>query len=443
MGQNVTTQHNDIARTGANTSETILAPSNVNTASFGKVFYYVVDGYVYAQPLYVAGVSLGAGTSQPGTKHNVVFVATQHDSVYAFDADSNLGANGKPLWHITLLDAAHGAAAGATPELSSDFGYTDIVPEVGITSTPVIDTTTISIYFNGKTKESGKYFYRLHALDITTGAEKFGGPVTISGSVPGNGSGSSSGTLSFDPTFQLQRPALLLVNGIVYAAFGATYDITSVWHGWIFGYDASTLRQTGLWCASPNGNGSSLWLGGGGLAADVTDPTGHPYGRLFTATGNGSVYAPVPYDNTMSYAISVIRLDLANGAPTMNANGVQVGDMFAPFDQAKLNSSDADQGSGGALLLPDSVSGGKHLMAQVGKSGRIYILDRDNLGGFNPSNISDPQQKAAIGGQYLGLPAYWNGRLYFWPASSSGPMKSFSFSNGVLSRSEERRVGKE
>src|SRR5205085_1343875 len=173
VGQNVTTHHNDISRTGAITAETTLTPSNVNSASFGKRFYYVVDGYVYAQPLYVAGVTLGPGTSQPGTKHNIVFVATQHDSVYAFDADSNLGANAKPLWHITLLDAAHGAAAGATPELSSDFGYTDIVPEVGITSTPVINTATNTIYVVGKTKESGKYFYKLHALDITTGAEKF------------------------------------------------------------------------------------------------------------------------------------------------------------------------------------------------------------------------------------------------------------------------------
>jgi Legume lectin domain/Chitobiase/beta-hexosaminidase C-terminal domain/Fn3 associated len=435
MGQNVTTQHNDIARTGANTSETILTPANVNTASFGKLFYYVVDGYVYAQPLYIAGVTMGAGTSQPGTTHNVVFVATQHDSIYAFDAESNLGANGQPLWHITLLDAAHGAAPGATPELSSDFGYTDIVPEVGITSTPVIDTSTNTIYVTAKTKESGKYFYRLHALDITTGAEKFGGPVNIVGSVPGNGSGSSNGTLSFDPTFQLQRPALLLLNGIVYVAFGATFDVTTVWHGWIFGYNAATLTQTGVWCASPNGNGSSLWLGGAGLAADVVDPTGHPYGRLFTATGNDSFNATVPYDNTMSYAIAVLRLDLANGAPSMNTNGVQVGDMFAPFDQAKLDANDSDQGSGGTLILPDAVSGGKHLMVQVGKSGRIYILDRDNLGGFNPSNTTDPQQKGAVGGPLFGLPAYWNGHLYFWPAASSGPLKSFSFSNGVLSSS--------
>jgi len=435
QAQNVTTQHNDNARTGAYTTEAILTPSNVNTSSFGKVFYYVVDGYVYAQPLYMANVTMGTGTSQAGTKHNVVFVATQHDSVYAFDADSNLGANAKPLWQITLLDAAHGAAAGATPELSSDFGYTDVVPEVGITSTPVIDPVGKTIYVVGKTKEAGAYPYRLHALDITTGAEKFGGPVTLSGSVPGTGSGSTGVTMPFDPKFELQRPGLLLLNGIVYIGFGATYDITPTWHGWILGYNAATLNQTGIWCASPNGNGSSIWLSGGGLAADVIDPVNHPYGRLFTATGDKSFNATVPYDNTMNYSISVLRLDLTNGAPSMNTNGVQVGDMFAPFDQATLDTNDKDQGSGGAVILPDAVSGGKHLMVQAGKSGRIYILDRDNLGGFTPSNASDPQQQGSAGGAVFGLPAYWNGHLYFWPVSggAGSPLKQFSFANGLLS----------
>jgi hypothetical protein len=433
--QNVTTQHNDISRTGANTSETTLTTSNVNTSSFGKLFYYVVDGYVYAQPLYIANITMGVGTPQAGTQHNVVFVATEHDSVYAFDADSNLGANANPLWQITLLDTAHGATSGATPEPSSDFGYTDIVPEVGITSTPVIDPSTSTIYVVGKTKESGNYIYRLHALDITTGKEQFGGPITLAGSVPGNGSGSVSGTLTFNPTYQLQRPGLLLLNGVVYIAFGATYDVTSIWHGWIFGYQSngSTLQQTGVWCGSPNGNGASIWNSGAGLAADVIDPTGHPYGRLFTGTGNGSFSATVPYDNTMNYSISVIRLDLAKGIPTMNANGVQVGDMFTPFDEPNLNSTDQDQTSGGVLILPSAVSGGKNLMIQAGKSGRVYVLDRDNLGGFHPTNTSDPQQKAAVGGSEFGVPAYWNGHVYFWSATTNGPLKSFSFANGVLS----------
>jgi Legume lectin domain/Chitobiase/beta-hexosaminidase C-terminal domain/Fn3 associated len=434
LAQNVTTQHNDISRTGAYTTETILTPANVNTKTFGKLYYYVVDGYVYAQPLYMANVTIGTGTSQ--SKHNVIFVATQHDSVYAFDADSNLGPNAKPLWQITLLDTAHGAsAAGATPELSTDFGYTDIVPEVGITSTPVIDPASNTIYVVGKTKENGQYFYRLHALDIATGNEIAPGPITLSGSVSGTGNGSSGGTLSFNPTFQLQRPGLLLLNGIVYIAFGATYDVTPTWHGWILAYDAATLQQTGVWCGSPNGNGSSIWHAGGGLAADITDPVNHPYGRLFFGTGDRSFSATPPYDNTMSYSISVLRLDLAKGVPTMSANGVQVGDMFAPFDQAKLDNNDQDQGSGGAVILPDAVSGGKHLMVQAGKSGRIYIFDRDNLGGFHPTNTSDPQQQGTIGGSMFGLPAYWNGHLYFWPAAgiAGSPLKAYSFGNGTLS----------
>ena len=432
--QNVTTQHNDIARTGSNTAETVLTPSNVNASNFGKVFYYVVDGYVYAQPLYVANVTMGAGTPQAGTKHNVVFIATEHDSVYAFDADNNLGANGKPLWHITLLDSAHGAAAGATSVPSIDFNYTDLVPEIGITSTPVIDPAANILYVVGKTKESGAYIYRLHALDITTGAEKPGSPVALTGSVPGNGSSSLNGVLQFNPKFQLQRTGLLLLNGIVYIGFAAQYGTSPSWHGWIFGYGynaaTNTLKQTGLWSSSPNGNGASIWNSGGGLAADVPDAT-HPFGRMFIPTGNGNYSAAIPYDNTMNYSISILRLDLANGVPTMNSNGVQVGDLFTPFDEAKLNASDADQTSGGVVVLPDQPSGIKHPLVQAGKSGRIYILDRDNMGGFNPSRTSDPQAQAGLPGQLFGLPAYWNGHLYFWIGGDR--LKSFSFGNGTIS----------
>src|SRR5437667_7052968 len=182
----VTTQHYDIARTGANTNETILTPTNVNANTFGKLFYYPVDGWVYAQPLYMPGVTMGAGTLQAGTTHNVVFIATEHDSVYALDADNNSSANANPLWQVTLLDAAHGAAPGATTVPNSDVLTGDVVPEIGITSTPVIDPTTNTLYVVGKTKENNNYVQRLHALDITTGNEKFGGPVALSGSVPGN-----------------------------------------------------------------------------------------------------------------------------------------------------------------------------------------------------------------------------------------------------------------
>jgi len=429
--QNVTTQHNDIARTGAYTTETVLTPSNVNTNNFGKVFYYVVDGYVYAQPLYMANVTMGAGTAQAGTKHNVVFVATEHDSVYAFDADGNLGANSKPLWQITLLDSAHGAAAGATTVPPRDTGETDIVPEIGITSTPVIDPATNTMYLVGKTKENGVNVARLHALEITTGSEKLGGPVVLSASVPGNGKGSLNGTLQFNELWENQRAGLLLLNGIVYIAFGAHND-SGPWHGWILAHNAATLKQTGAWCSSPNGWGAGMWTAGAGLTANVPDPVNHPYGRLFTATGTPSFDAVAPnYDNTMDYADSVIRLDLDNGIPTMFSNGVTVGDEFTPFDQVSLGISDKDQGSGGALILPDSVSGGNHLFVQAGKSGRIYVFDQNNLGGYHPNNTSDPQAKALLGGDFYGVPAYWKGNLYFW--ASKDRLKAFSFANGVLS----------
>src|SRR5438445_11196973 len=222
----VLTHHNNNARTGAYTTETVLTPANVNQTTFGKLFSYPVDGRIYAQPLYVPNVSItGKGT------HNVIFIATEHDSVYAFDADSNTGANATPLWQITLLDAAHGAAAGATTVPSSDYsGNTDIVPEIGITGTPVIDPATGTLYVGGKPKENGAQVQRLHALDVTTGAEKtsFNSPVRLQASVLGGG----GSTVTFDAHWENQRPGLLLLNGIVYVGFAAHGDL-GPWHGWI------------------------------------------------------------------------------------------------------------------------------------------------------------------------------------------------------------------
>ena len=425
----VLTQHYDIARTGANTSETILTPANVNTSQFGKLFSYPVDGYVYAQPLYVPGVTMGAGTPQAGTKHNVVFVATENDSVYAFDADSNSpAANASPLWRVTLLDAAHGAAPGARVMLSSDItNQGDIVPVVGITSTPVIDPATGTLYVVGKTKENNTYVQRLHALSITNGAEKFGGPVKLQASVQGTGTGSVGGTLNFDPYWQHQRPGLLLLHGIVYIGFGAHEDL-GPWHGWILAYNAATLLRTGVWCSTPNGSDGGIWAAGTGLAADVPDPTGHPFGRLFASTGNGSFNAAANYKN---FGDSVLRLDLANGAPTMTtASGTTVGDAFTPLDQAWLDNQDLDQGSGGTMVLPSAASGSQRLLVQAGKTGRIYVVNRDSMGGYHPTNKVDPQQKASVTTVYS-APAYWNGRVYFW--ASGDHLRAYSFANGVMS----------
>jgi Legume lectin domain/Chitobiase/beta-hexosaminidase C-terminal domain len=414
---NVVTQHNDIARTGQNNNETILTPSNVNTNTFGKLFSYPIDGQAYAQPLYVAGVTMGSGTAQAGTTHNVVFVATQHNSVYAFDADSNGGSNASPLWKITLLDSSHGAGSGATPVPNGDVGTDDINPEIGITSTPVIDTNTNTLYVVGKTKENGNYFQRLHALDISTGNERTF-PVTLSAQVNGNGNGSSGGVLRWDAKLENNRPGLLLLNGTVYIAFAAHGD-QGPYHGWILAYNAATLQQTSVFCATANGAASGIWMSGAGLAADTINS-----GRLFVATGNGAFNATLPYNNSMSYGDDLIRLETSGG-------GMRVSDQFTAFNQASLSDGDIDLGSGGVLLLPDQSSGGHtHLMVQAGKEGRIYLVDRDNLGGFNSNGDNIVQEITNQIGGVWGSPAYWNGHLYFW--ASDDNLQSFSFSNGVI-----------
>ncbi len=258
---NVLTYHNDNARTGQNLQETVLTPANVNSTQFGKLFTHAVDGYVYAQPLYVSNVAM----PNNGT-HNVVYVATEHDSVYAFDADDRLGSNASPLWKASFVNAR--ARVHTVP--ARDVGANDVVPEMGITGTPVIDATSGTLYVVANTKEyqgrSHAYVYRLHALDIATGAEKFGGPVVISASVPGTGDGGTTDVL--DPLRHLQRPGLLLVNGVVYIAFGSHGDV-GTYHGWLLGYDATTLQQVGVYNTTPNGAQGAIWQSGAGPAADA------------------------------------------------------------------------------------------------------------------------------------------------------------------------------
>lgn len=429
----VLTEHGDISRSGANTNESILTPANVNTSTFGKLFSQLVDGYVFAQPLYLPAVTMGAGTTQPATTHNVIFIATENDSVCAFDADTSAGANAAPLWHITLLDAAHGAAAGATTVPPTDVSNPVLGPAIGITGTPVIDPVSGTLYVVGVTKENATYVHRLHALDITTGAEKgsFNSPVTLAASVPGNGSGSVSGTMSFDDKWELQRAGLLLLNGIVYSAYGSQND-NGPWHGWILAYNAATLHQTGVYCATPNATGSGIWMAGSGLAADVLDPVNHPYGRMFISTGNGTYDATTPYSNSMDYGDDHLRLDLTNGVLTVQ-------DTFTPFNQANLDLNDTDTGSGGILLLPNQTVGGHaHLLVQVGKDGRIFLVDRDTMGGYCSActtldtNIVQELPGAILHGLW-GMPAYWNGNLYFW--GSEDFMRAYSFTNGLLSSS--------
>src|SRR5215471_973239 len=419
----VLTQHNNNARTGVYSTETLLTPATVNQNNFGKLFSSPVDGRIYAQPLYVPNLTiLGKGT------HNVVFIATEHDSVYAFDADSNGGSNAAPLWKITLLDAAHGAASGASTVPNGDISSQDLVPEIGITSTPVIDLTTSTMYLVGKTKEGTPgnpvYVQRLHALNITTGAEKFGGPMTIAGSVSGTGNGSVGNVLTFDPKWQLNRPGLLLLNGIVYIAFGSHGD-NGPWHGWIFAYNASTLQQTSIFCTTANSSGSGIWMAGTGLAADVVDPVNKPYGRMFVPTGNGVFNAAPPYNNSMSYGDDMIRLDLSNGVMTAQ-------DSFTPFNQSDLKARDADLAAGGIILLPDQSAGGHtHLLAQAGKDGTIYLVDRDNMGGFNSTTDNVVQEIVGQSGGLWSVPAFWNNTLYTW--GKLNYLQAFSLTNGKLS----------
>ena len=411
----VPTWRYDITHIGANSGETALTPANVNVNTFGKLFSLTVDGSVYAQPLYVNGL-----TMRDGLVHNVLFVATEHDSIYAFDADSNGGANANPIWKITMLDAAHGAGAGATTMPYTDEGSPDIAPEVGITGTPYINTATNTMYVVSKTKESGSYFARLHAINILTGAEQPGSPVAISATVNGTGNGSSGGKLSFSPLWQNNRPALNLYNGYVYIGFGSHGD-NGPWHGWLFAYDATTLKQTAVVCTSPNGFGNGVWGAGGGPPIDTAA------GRMFITTGNGTYATYPPFNASSEFGDSIVAFDLSNG----NLTPV---DAFTPFNQAHLSSADLDQGSGGILMMPDQQGANPHILMQVGKESRILILNRDHLGGYatgvtsNTNALQDILNEA--GGGLWSTPAYWNGNVYIW-AKADVP-KLFKMNSGVL-----------
>jgi hypothetical protein len=412
----VPTWRYDLTHAGQNTNETALTPANVNVASFGKLFSLTVDESVYAQPLYVPGL-----TMHDGLTHNVLFVATTHDSIYAFDADSNGGANANPIWQISLLDAAHGASAGATTVPWEDEGSEDMEPEIGITGTPVINPSTNTMYVVGATKENGAYFLRLHAINILTGAEQAHSPVVIEATVAGTGTGSSGGQLSFSPLWQGQRGALDYYNGYVYFPFGSHGD-NGPWHGWVFAYNATTLAQTAVVCTSPNGLGAGVWEAGAGLPID-DDGTG---GRMFLTTGNGTFLTYPPFNGASELGDSIVNFSLANG-------GLQATDAFTSFNQAKLSTSDADQGSGGILMVPDQQGTNPHILVQVGKEGRILVLNRDHLGGYLTGVTSNTNALQDILNETEGLwssPAYWNGNVYMW--GSADVAKLFHLNSGVM-----------
>jgi hypothetical protein len=264
-GAAVLTQHNDNFRTGANLNETQLNTTNVNVSQFGKLFSRAVDGFVYAQPLYLPDVAI----PQMGV-HNVVYVATEHNSVYAYDADDPAASS--PLWQVNLGDSV------PSTDIAPDYG--DLIPEIGITGTPVIDPVAGAIYVVAKSKDRDGYHQKLHALDVSTGAEQFGGPVEIAGSVLGTGDANVNGTVGFDPFVQLNRPGLLLSNGRVYVAFGSHADMDP-YHGWVMAYDAATLQQVAVYNTTPDGGRGSIWMSGQGLTAD-------PVGNIYVTSANGT-----------------------------------------------------------------------------------------------------------------------------------------------------------
>ena len=409
----VTTYHYDNSRTGQNVHETVLNPAIVNVNQFGKLFSTTVDGSVYAQPLYVPNVQNIAG----GT-HNVLYVATEHDSLYAIDADS-----GALLWRKSFINPT----AGITTVPSSDVACDDLVPEIGITSTPVIDPATNTLYLVTKTKETGVYFQRLHAIDIVTNAEKFGGPIAIAATVNGTGDGSSGGKLSFDPLMQNNRLSLLLENGHVVIGWGAHCD-NGPFHGWLMSYNASTLAQEAVFNTSPNSGLSGVWMGGNGPAADSG-------GNIYFATGNGTYDGAAKGD----YGDSIMKLSGPTGGQ------FTVADWFTPSDQGALNNGDTDVASGGVLLLPDLPAGSSHphLLVEMGKEGEIFLVDRDNMGKYCSGCSSDTQivqEIPAAAPGVWGSPAYWNGWVYWGGAAeyTADHVKAFSLNannSGMLSTS--------
>ena len=416
----VLTWRYDLTHAGQNTKETALTPDNVNTSSFGKLFSLSVDSSVYAQPLYVPALKMS-----DGRVHNVLFVATENDTIYAFDADSNGGANASPIWKITLLDSAHGAGPGAAPQLPKNTDNEgDIGPTMGITGTPTINPATDTMYVVGVDEESGQYYSRLHAINIIDGAERPGSPVDITATTAGTGLGSSGGQLSFSPLWENQRSALNYYNGYVYFGYGAHGDLGN-WHGWLFAYDATTLKQTAALCLSPNDHGAGIWESGAGMPIDEDAPGG----RMFVATGNGAVSSYPPFKDGESLSMSIFDFSLANG-------GITPTDGFTSYNYETINPGDLDQGSGGVLMVPDQQGSHPHILVQAGKEGRILVLDRDKLGGYNvgaSSNATALQDITTALPYEKGLwstPAYWNGNVYLW-AEKNYPML-FKLNTGVM-----------
>ena len=407
----VLTYHNNLSRNGANTQEYALTTSSVTSSTFGKLFSCTVDGAIYGQPLWVPNVTISAAT------HNVVFVATQHDSLYAFDADTN-SSPCTPLWHANLIDSAHGGTPGETSVPSSGAGalvgngYDNIAPEVGVTGTPVIDLTTNTLYVVSKSVISPfafTFYQRLHAIDLLTGNEKFSGPVTIAGKYPGTGDGGT--TTSFSAQQQNQRAGLVLANGIVYIAWGSHEDQTP-YYGWVMGYNATDLSQRSVLNVTPNVGYGGVWMDGGAPAVDSSN-------NLYLITGNGTFDATNASAPNNDYGDSFLKL---------NSN-LAISQYFTPSDESTDNGSDLDFGSGGApilLDLPVNGSNPTHLIIGGGKDGYLYLLNRDNMGGSGDSNA---WQQITLPNPIFATGAFWKSNFYL--ATVGGSLQAFSLSSST------------
>jgi hypothetical protein len=396
-GQILTSQY-DNARSGTNLNETNLTPGNVDPQHLGKVFTLPVDGDIYAQPLFLGGVEI------PGKgRHDVLVIATEHDSVYAFDAYGNPKS---PLWQVSFL------SDGVTTVPARDAHCPFIAPEIGITSTPVIDPGSGTLYVLARTKDSaGRYFQRLHALAVTTGSERFGGPAEIQASMSGSGSGSSDGKLDFNPLRDNPRAALLLNKGVVYMTWASACDV-GPYHGWVMAYDARSLTQKAVFNASPDADDSGIWEGDTGPAADKD-------GNIFVATGNGRFDAE---KGGRDYGDTLLKLD---------GKSLSIRDYFAPFNVDALDARDHDLGSGGPMLLPDQSGPHPHLAVVAGKGGTLYLVDRDHLGHYQAGSDSHAVQTIALKGGILGSMTYWNHLLYV--LSDDDVLRAFEVNDGKLS----------
>jgi hypothetical protein len=396
-------------RTGQNTNETALTTANVNPTKFGKLGAFTVDGKVDAQPLYLSNLSI----PDHGVR-NVLYVATEHGSVFAFDADSISGNTGNPLWMISTQ------LPGESP--SDDRGCGQVTPEIGITSTPVIDRGRGAIYVVAVSKDSsGNYLHRIHALDLTTGKELFGGPTTITATYPGNGAGSSGGNVVFDPSEYNERPGLLEINGTIYTTWGSHCDI-GAYTAWVMAYNADTLKQTAVLNLVPNGSDGGIWMAGTAPAADAA-------GNIYFILGNGT------FDTLLNASGLPSQGDCGNCFVKISSSSpIKLLDYFTPSDTVAASAADEDFGSGGPLLLPDltdATGTTRHLAVASGKDANIYVLDRDNMGKFNANqnNVYELISGQLAGGEFA-KPSYFNGTVYYGAVRDA--LKAFPITNAKL-----------